>query len=80
MVRDEQRYNESLARELGQLLTGSGGVVVNGKAGNAEAGRAGLMVGEGGRGVIALDEVWGLWMRARGVGAYFDDSAQLKAY
>lgn len=26
------------------------------------------MVGPGGRGVIGLDEVWGLWMRARGVG------------
>lgn len=56
MVRDEQKYSEGLAKELGQLLTGQG------------TGRDGLMVGKEGRGVIGLDEVWGLWMRARGVG------------
>jgi ESCRT-II complex subunit VPS36 len=56
MVKGEKAYFEGLARELGVLLTGSDG---QGK---------GLMVGAGGRGVIGLDEVWGLWMRARGVG------------
>jgi ESCRT-II complex subunit VPS36 len=57
MVKGEKEYAEGLARELGALLTGEG--ERNGK---------GLMVGSEGRGVIGLDEVWGLWMRARGVG------------
>ena len=57
MVRDERKYLEGLAKELGSLLTGRGG-------------KAGLMVGNGSRGVIGLDEVWGLWMRARGVGVF----------
>lgn len=56
MVKNERAYHEGLAKELGGLLTGRDG-------------ESGLMVGEGGRGVVALDEVWGLWMRARGVGA-----------
>lgn len=30
-----------------------------------------LMMGPKGRGMIGLDEVWGLWMRARGVGKCF---------
>ncbi|WVQ72554.1 hypothetical protein IAR50_002111 [Cryptococcus sp. DSM 104548] len=53
MARTKLDYHEGLARELGGLLTGRG--------------ESGLMVGEKGRGVIGLDEVWGLWMRARGV-------------
>ncbi|TXT08371.1 uncharacterized protein COLE_05295 [Cutaneotrichosporon oleaginosum] len=53
MVRDERAYFDGLARELGALLTGAGGAV-------------GLML-QPGHGVIALDTVWGLWMRARGV-------------
>lgn len=61
MVRDEQKYTEGLAQELGRLLTGDS---------RASRSRTGLMVGENGRGVIALDEVWGLWMRARGVGEH----------
>ncbi|WVQ99330.1 hypothetical protein IAU59_006462 [Kwoniella sp. CBS 9459] len=65
MVRDERRYHEGLAKELGELLTGrySGGGSGTGEAGNTD----GLMLGVQGRGVIGLDEVWGLWMRARGV-------------
>jgi hypothetical protein len=31
-------------------------------------GQSGLM---GGRGVVGLDEVWVIWMRARGVGTSF---------
>ncbi|WWD17362.1 hypothetical protein CI109_101803 [Kwoniella shandongensis] len=58
MVRDEKRYREGLARELGGLLTGHR---------DRGGGNEGLMVGKKGRGVIGLDEVWGLWMRARGV-------------
>ncbi|GMK58389.1 hypothetical protein CspeluHIS016_0504210 [Cutaneotrichosporon spelunceum] len=52
MVRDERAYFDGLARELGSLLTGGGG--------------EGLML-QPGHGVIALDSVWGHWMRARGV-------------
>jgi len=56
MEKDQEKYHEGLAKELGQLLTGHDGTK-----------RGGLMVGAEGRGVIGLDEVWGLWMRARGV-------------
>lgn len=59
MVRSEREYHKGLAKELGALLTGR-----DGKSKEKE----GLMVGKDGRGVIGLDEVWGLWMRARGVG------------
>ena len=47
-----------LARELGGLLTGEGGLMV-GKGGRG---------GKKGRGMIGLDEVWCAWNRARGVG------------
>ncbi|ORY34057.1 EAP30/Vps36 family-domain-containing protein [Naematelia encephala] len=57
MVKDDRRYFDGLAKELGGLLTG--------RPGDRET--QGLMVGRQGRGVIGLDEVWGLWMRARGV-------------
>lgn len=50
MVRDERAYFDGLARELGALLTGGEGLMM-----------------QPGHGVIALDSVWGLWMRARGV-------------
>lgn len=52
MVRDDRLYLEGLARELGTLLVGRDG-------------KGGLMEG---RGVVGLDEVWVIWMRARGVG------------
>lgn len=55
MVRDDRLYLDGLARELGTLLVGRGG-------------SGGLMLGEAGRGVVGLDEVWVIWMRARGVG------------
>lgn len=55
MVKDERAYLDGLARELGALLTGGG----------AKA-KAGLML-EPGHGVIALDTVWGVWMRVRGL-------------
>lgn len=54
-MRDDRLYLEGLARELGTLLVGRGG-------------SGGLMLGQGGRGVVGLDEVWVIWMRARGVG------------
>lgn len=55
MVRDERKWVGELARELAGVLQG-----VEGR-GRTE----GLMRR---RGVIALDEVWGGWNRARGVG------------
>ena len=55
MVRDDRLYLEGLAKELGVLLVGRDG-------------QSGLM---GGRGVVGLDEVWVIWMRARGVGMSF---------
>lgn len=55
MVKDERAYLDGLARELGALLTGTGG-----------AKKGGLML-EPGHGVLALDTVWGVWMRMRGL-------------
>lgn len=55
MMKDERRWIEELARELGHVLQGS-----------KEGG--GMMKD---RGIIALDEVWGGWNRARGVGKPF---------
>ena len=54
MARDEKRWYEQLARELAGVLQGTGGK--NG---------LGMMTT---RGIISLDEVWGGWNRARGVG------------
>lgn len=56
MIRDERRWVDELARELAGVLQGTGG-------GKGE----GIMRQ---RGVVGLDEVWGGWNRARGVGAY----------
>lgn len=57
MVKNEWVYYEGFVKELGGLLIGRDG-------------ERGLMVGEGGRGVVVLDEVWGLWMCVRGVGVF----------
>lgn len=54
MVTDERKWFEDLARELGHVLQGS-----------SDKNNGGLMQT---RGIIALDEVWGGWNRARGVG------------
>ena len=54
MARDEKRWYEQLARELAAVLQGTGGKNGPGMMGN--------------RGIIPLDEVWGGWNRARGVG------------
>jgi len=56
MMKDERRWLEELARELGLLLLGSW---------NPTSGSGGIMKN---RGIIALDEVWGGWNRVRGVG------------
>src|ERR1700733_14393499 len=54
MVNDGDQYHEELAKELAGVLTGR----------NAK-GRA--LIGSG-EGIIGLDEVWGGWNRARGIG------------
>ena len=54
MIKDERKWIEELARELAGVLQGS-----NDRDGG------GIMRD---RGIIALDEVWGGWNRARGVG------------
>jgi ESCRT-II complex subunit VPS36 len=58
MIKDERRWIEELARELANVLQGTG---------DARLGKAkeGLMAQ---RGIIGLDEAWGGWNRARGVG------------
>ncbi|KAI0706725.1 EAP30/Vps36 family-domain-containing protein [Cerioporus squamosus] len=53
MVRDERKWFEELAKELASVLEGGGA-----------KGGEGMMRK---RGIVALDEVWGGWNRARGV-------------
>lgn len=60
MIRDERRWVEELARELGEVLQGS-----RNDGGFSKRSGVGMMRE---RGIIALDEVWGGWNRARGVG------------
>ncbi|KAG6830935.1 hypothetical protein H0H92_013863 [Tricholoma furcatifolium] len=55
MMKDEKKWIEELARELAQVLQGSM---------PSNRGGGGMMKT---RGMIALDEVWGGWNRARGV-------------
>ncbi|KAF7373152.1 Vacuolar protein-sorting-associated protein 36 [Mycena sanguinolenta] len=54
MMKDERRWIEQLARELASVLQGS----------SSSRDTRGMMKE---RGIIALDEVWGGWNRARGV-------------
>jgi ESCRT-II complex subunit VPS36 len=63
MVKDEDQYHEELARELASVLSGKG------------TNRKGLL--GTGEGIIGLDEVWGGWNRARGVGEIFSPPEQL---
>ena len=60
MIQDEKTWMEELARELARVLQGSWDDGPEHKAG-------GIMKE---RGVIGLDEVWGGWNRARGVGEF----------
>jgi ESCRT-II complex subunit VPS36 len=65
MVADENAYHLELAKELGGLLLGSYG----GKGGKArESEKRGSGILRDSRGIVGLDEVWGAWNRARGVG------------
>ena len=61
MIQDERTWTEELSRELARVLQGSGDE-------GPERGTGGIM---GGRGIIGLDEVWGGWNRARGVGEFY---------
>ena len=58
MIQDERTWMEELARELARVLQGSVDEGPEQKTG-------GIMKE---RGIIGLDEVWGGWNRARGVG------------
>lgn len=60
MMKDERNWLESLTKELSKILQGSPHLIRD-----SENARAALMDT---RGIIALDEVWGGWNRARGVG------------
>jgi ESCRT-II complex subunit VPS36 len=61
MIKDEQQWMEELAKELAWVLQGG-----RGKKGAISVG----IIRD--RGIIALDEVWGGWNRARGVGKSSD--------
>lgn len=56
MVKDENEYHNELAKELAGILTGR----------NMKGKGKGLM--GTGEAIIGLDEVWGGWNRARGIG------------
>ncbi|KAF5338832.1 hypothetical protein D9758_012092 [Tetrapyrgos nigripes] len=64
MIKDERKWFEELAKELAGVLQGQG----QGHGDKNQKTTEGGMMKE--RGVIALDEVWGGWNRARGVGEY----------
>lgn len=57
MVKDEKEWMEQLAKELGSVL--------NGTRNDKGVEQEGLMRQ---RGIVGLDEIWGGWNRARGVG------------
>ena len=64
MIRDERKWIEELARELAGVLQGRRADDGPKRPGDGLA--AVGMMGE--RGIVALDEIWGGWNRARGVG------------
>ena len=61
MMKDERKWFDELARELARVLQGPPNLSSN----NGDTVTGGMMKD---RGIIALDEVWGGWNRARGVG------------
>ncbi|PPR08273.1 hypothetical protein CVT24_001113 [Panaeolus cyanescens] len=65
MMKDERRWFEELARELARVLQGGGTFASMSIRDRDRDTIGGGMMKE--RGIIALDEVWGGWNRARGV-------------
>ena len=66
MVRNEREYHKELACELGSVLLGQQGLLGPGCV--VRDGRIpSTTYSDTGRGILPLDEVWGLWNRARGV-------------
>lgn len=61
MIKDDRQWTEELARELAGVLQGSTDARPSAKGKKHE----GIMHE---RGIIALDEIWGAWNRARGIG------------
>jgi len=61
MIRDERKWTEELAKELAGILQGRREDEKRDRDGGTGTG----MMRE--RGIVALDEVWGGWNRARGV-------------
>lgn len=78
MMRDERKWVEELARELAGVLQGPGGLMASASE-SVSASRSSSFTSSStfaakpsgkrgrGRGIVALDEVWGGWNRARGV-------------
>jgi ESCRT-II complex subunit VPS36 len=74
MIRDERKWIDELARELASVLQGRR----NGEGGesrNIRATGTGMMKE---RGIVALDEIWGGWNRARGIGTLFRYKLQIE--
>ena len=75
MSGDEKKYLEQLARELAGVLEGNGQSDQNANINEKES-EVGIMRR---RGIVGLDEVWGGWNRARGVGAYSVATSRVKS-
>jgi ESCRT-II complex subunit VPS36 len=65
MIKDERKWFEELAKELAGVLQGRSHNISNGSKSGGDTG--GMMKK---RGIVGMDEVWGGWNRARGVGTY----------
>ena len=69
MIRDERKWIEELARELaGVLQSGKGAATVKSNSWDAKVEKEGGLMRK--RGIVGLDEIWGGWNRARGIGAF----------
>lgn len=67
MISDERKWVEELARELaGVLQSGRGSVGSRHGSWDATSDKEGGMMKK--RGIVGLDEIWGGWNRARGIG------------
>jgi len=74
MIQDERKWIDELARELAGVLQGRR----NGEGGESRNRATGTgMMKE--RGIVALDEIWGGWNRARGIGMLSHHKFQIKS-